>query len=196
MSNFQESLQEAVAVFEALKEHECTVQIAAEWCVQALLRDCKILICGNGGSASQSQHLAGELMGRYRKNRRPLAAIALGTDAAVLTCISNDFCYEEIFARQIRALAAAGDIVIVFTTSGNSPNIVAALRAARQIDVRSIAFLGSDGGQAKSLADCSLLVRNSDTARAQEGHQFLMHCLMDQIETGISESTDRRNFGS
>lgn len=186
MSNFQESLQQAVAVFEALREHEDHLQTAARWCVEALLGSHKLLICGNGGSASEAQHLAGELMGRYKETRRPLAAVALTADAAVLTCVSNDFCYEDVFSRQVRGLAIPGDVVIVFTTSGNSPNVLAALRAAREMGIRSVAFLGNDGGEAKSMADCSLIVRHKDTARAQEGHQFLMHCLMDEIEAGIA----------
>jgi len=186
MSGFQDSLREAAWVFEGLREHESGLRIAAQWCVEALVAEHKLLICGNGGSASEAQHLAGELMGRYKESRRPLAAIALGADSAVLTCVSNDFGYEEVFARQVRGLATAGDVLIVFTTSGNSPNVLAALRAAREMDIRSIAFLGSDGAQAKSLADCSLIVRHKNTARAQEGHQFLMHCLMDQIELGVA----------
>jgi D-sedoheptulose 7-phosphate isomerase len=186
MSGFQDSLRETMAVFEGLKEHEANLRTAAQWCVEALVAEHKILICGNGGSAAEAQHLAAELMGRYKESRRPLAAVALSTDTAVLTCVSNDFGYEEVFARQVRGLARAGDVVIVFTTSGNSPNVLAALQAARQKGIRSIAFLGSDGGQAKSLADCALIVRHRDSARAQEGHQFLMHCLMDQIETGVA----------
>src|SRR5579875_3819514 len=185
MSDFLKSLETAVAVFEGLKEQEDNLVRAAEWCVEALLADHKLLLCGNGGSASEAQHLAGELIGRYKETRRPLAAVALGADAAVLTCVSNDFCYEEVFSRQVRGLGQPGDVLIVFTTSGNSPNILAALRAAREMSIRSIAFLGCNGGQARSLADCSLLVKHMDTARAQEGHQFLMHCLMDQIEAGI-----------
>jgi D-sedoheptulose 7-phosphate isomerase len=189
MSGFQNSLREAKAVFEGLNEHETSLRTAAQWCVEALVAEHKLLICGNGGSAAEAQHLAGELMGRYKESRRPLAAIALGADTAVLTCVSNDFCYEEVFARQVHGLAAAGDILIVFTTSGNSRNVLGALRAAREKGIRSIAFLGSDGGQAKSLADCALIVKHKDTARAQEGHQFLMHCLMDQIETGVAAAT-------
>jgi D-sedoheptulose 7-phosphate isomerase len=187
MTEFQKSLREAIEVFESLKEHEQQLQIAAQWCVEALQGDSKLLICGNGGSASEAQHLSGELMGRYKQSRAPLPAIALGSDVAVLTCIGNDYCFDDIFSRQVRALARPGDVLIVFTTSGNSPNVLAALEAARDTRIRSIAFLGKDGGQAKQLADCAMVVRHNDTARAQEGHQFLMHSLMDQIETGIKQ---------
>src|ERR1700761_2812683 len=116
MPEFPESLQEAIRVFEALKEHEQTLHVASQWCVQALRSDAKLLLCGNGGSASEAQHLAGELMGRYKENRRALPAVALTSDAAVVTCIGNDYSFDDIFARQVRALGHAGDILIVFTT--------------------------------------------------------------------------------
>ncbi len=124
-------------------------------------------------------------MGRYKKDRRALPAIALTADSALVTCIGNDYCFEEVFARQLRALGNPGDVLIAFTTSGSSPNVIRALEAAREFRMQSIAFLGRDGGKAKDLADCVLLVAHPDTARAQEGHQFLMHSLMDQIETGL-----------
>lgn len=186
MSNFHSSLDEAITLFQSLKEHEVNVGIAAGWCVEALLSKHKLLICGNGGSASEAQHLAGELMGRYKENRRALPAIALASDSAILTCIGNDYQFEDVFSRQVSALAQSGDILIVFTTSGNSPNIIAALHEAQALGAKSIAFLGKDGGQARLIADCPIVVRHLDTARAQEGHQFLMHCLMDQIEAGIA----------
>ena len=182
MSGFQTALREAVAVFESLKEHERNVETAAQWCAETLKTAGKLLICGNGGSASEAQHLAGELMGRYKTNRAPLAAIALSSDTAILTCIGNDYCFDDIFARQVRALGNKGDVLIVFTTSGNSPNVLAALRTAKASGMRTVAFLGNQGGAAKEIAECSLIVRHNDTARAQEGHQFLMHCLMDRIE--------------
>lgn len=190
MSEFQATLREAVAVFESLKEHEEDVEKAAQWCAETLSAAGKLLICGNGGSASEAQHLAGELMGRYKKNRAPLAAIALSSDTAILTCIGNDYCFEDIFARQVRALGRTGDTLIVFTTSGNSPNVLAALRTANASGMRTVAFLGNQGGAAKEIAECSLIVRHSDTARAQEGHQFLMHCLMDRVEAILGLPTE------
>ena len=183
---FQRTLREAIQVFEDLSEHEQGIQTAAARCVEALASGHKLLICGNGGSASEAQHLAGELVGRYKNNRRPFAAICLGSDPSVLTCIGNDFDFTEVFSRQMRALATAGDVLIAFTTSGNSPNVLAALAAAREIGAISIAFLGREGGHARGLADCNLIVRHNDTARVQEGHQFLMHCLMDQVEAALA----------
>jgi D-sedoheptulose 7-phosphate isomerase len=182
---YQETLQEAIRVYQALAGLEAQVREAGAWCSDALRAGRKLLICGNGGSAAEAQHLAGELMGRYRDDRRPLAALALTADSALLTCVGNDFGYEDIFARQVRALGKPGDVLIVFTTSGTSPNVLRALEAARDIGMRSIAFLGRDGGAARDLADCALLVRHRHSARAQEGHQFLMHCLMDEIEAAL-----------
>lgn len=186
MPDFLRSLRDAVLVFENLRAHQESVALAAGWCVEALASSGKLLLCGNGGSASEAQHLAGELMGRYKENRRALPALALASDAAVLTCIGNDYCFDEIFSRQVRALGRPGDVLIAFTTSGNSPNVLHALRAARESDIRSVAFLGDEGGQAKALSDCPIVIGHRDTARVQEAHQFLMHCLMDHIEAGLA----------
>jgi D-sedoheptulose 7-phosphate isomerase len=184
MSAYRDRLREAIGALESLSDLEASVETAAHWCVDRLAAGGKLLICGNGGSAAEAQHLAGELVGHYRVDRMPLAAVALTADSAVLTCIGNDYAFDEIFARQVRALGCAGDILVVFTTSGNSPNVLKALAAAREAGMKSLAFLGGDGGKARDLADCALVVRHGDTARAQEGHQFLMHALMDLIEAG------------
>lgn len=186
MPDFLESLRDAVRVFENLKVHEQAIAQAAQWCIEALRGSGKLLLCGNGGSASEAQHLAGELMGRYKENRRALPAVALGSDVAVLTCIGNDYCFNEIFSRQVRGLGRTGDVLIVFTTSGNSANVLDALKTAREMGIRSVAFLGRKGGEAKAISDCPVVVSHQDTARIQEAHQFLMHCLMDQIEEGIA----------
>jgi D-sedoheptulose 7-phosphate isomerase len=181
-SVFAAALEAASTVLAGLAPMESKVALAAQWCVDAFARGNKILVCGNGGSAAEAQHLVGELMGRYKRSRRALAAVALNADSTLLTCIGNDFSFEDAYARQVEGLGNAGDLLIVFTTSGNSPNILRAMAAAREMQVQTIAFLGKDGGQALPLADCSLLVAHSDTARIQEGHNFLMHCLMDAIE--------------
>lgn len=187
MDGFEKSLDDSVAMLESLRAMSDKVRVCAESCLAALNAGGKLLICGNGGSAAQAQHLTGELVGRYKKDRRPLAAITLGTDAAVLTCIGNDYRFEEIFSRQLRALGRPGDVLIEFTTSGQSPDMLEALRAAREIGMKSIAFLGGDGGPALPLCDNALIVSHHDTARIQEGHQFLIHCLMDLIEAGLKE---------
>jgi len=184
---YQRSLQDAIAVYHSLSALEAQVQTAGRICTDALAAGRKLLICGNGGSAAEAQHLAGELMGRYKDDRRPLPAVALTADSALVTCVGNDYCFEEVFSRQLRALAQPGDVLVVFTTSGNSPNILMALETAREMGVASIAFLGRDGGSAKELTDCSLVVRHPETARAQEAHQFLMHGLMDEIEAWLRD---------
>jgi D-sedoheptulose 7-phosphate isomerase len=186
MNGYREALAEAIGVFESLREHESAIRTAGAWCSEALSGGNKLLLCGNGGSAAEAQHLAGELVGRYKNRRAPYAAIALNADGAILTCIGNDYCYEEVFARQVQALGRAGDVLIVFTTSGNSPNVLNALAAARQQHMKTIAFLGRDGGKARDAADCAMVVRHPDTARAQEGHQFLVHALMDVIESDLA----------
>lgn len=182
---YRETLGEAVKLFESLESLELAVHTAAQLCIEALRSGSKLIICGNGGSSSEAQHFAGELMGRYKQNRAPLAAVALTADAAVITCIGNDYCYEDVFERQLRALARAGDVFIAFSTSGNSGNVLRGLSAARELGIASIAFLGNDGGKARQLAACPLIVAHTDTARAQEAHQFLMHCIMDEIETAF-----------
>lgn len=181
-SQFQSALKEAQGVFDLLSTMEPSLNQAAQWCLEAFRDGHKIVAFGNGGSACEAQHLAGELMGRYKSNRKPLPAVALSADTAVLTCIGNDFSFDEIFARQFEGLAQQGDILIAFSTSGNSRNVLLALEAARRLHIRSIAFLGGEGGKAAAYADCALIVRHRDTARIQEGHNFLMHSLMDTIE--------------
>jgi D-sedoheptulose 7-phosphate isomerase len=186
MSAYQQAIDEALGVLQSLKELEAAVDVAAGWCVAALETGHKLLVCGNGGSAADAQHLAAELVGHYTADRRPLPAIALTADPSVLTSLANDFGFEQVFARQVAALGSPGDLLVVFSTSGNSPNVLAALEAARNSGLRSIALLGSNGGRARELAGCALLVRHPKTARAQEAHQFLIHCLMDRIEAAIA----------
>jgi D-sedoheptulose 7-phosphate isomerase len=185
LSDFSKTIEESMAVLASLKELEPALMRAAERCIACLNRGGKLLVCGNGGSAAEAMHLVGELVGRYKTERRPLAALSLGTDPALTTCVGNDYSYNEIFSRQLQALARPGDVLVVFSTSGRSENVISALRTANEIRVASIAFLGHDGGPAISLATDSLVVRHSDTARIQEGHQVLMHCLMDSVEAAL-----------
>jgi D-sedoheptulose 7-phosphate isomerase len=184
-SSYRLSLEDALANYEALASLEGSFLRAASICNEVLASGGKLLICGNGGSAAEAQHLAGELMGRYKADRVPLAAVALTADSALLTCIGNDYRFEDVFARQLRGLARPGDVLIAFTTSGNSPNVLLALETAREMKIPSIAFLGNEGGKAAALADFVLIVPHRATARIQEGHQFLMHCLMDEIEAWL-----------
>lgn len=185
MSSFLDTLDENLRVMGSLRTLEPELERAASCCATCLAAGGKILVCGNGGSAAEAMHLVGELVGRYKKDRRPLAAITLGADSAVLSCIGNDYSYEDVFSRPLQALGRSGDVLIAFTTSGESPNVLEALRKAREIGLASVAFLGRDGGSARELATYALVVRHRDTARIQEGHQFLMHALMDFVEAAV-----------
>jgi D-sedoheptulose 7-phosphate isomerase len=183
---FRAAHAEAVKVFESLRNLESEVERAAALCLESLKSGHKLVMCGNGGSAAQAQHLVGELMGRYNSKRRSWSAVALNADSATLTCIANDYSYEDVFARQIEGLCRPGDVLIVFSTSGNSPNIIRALEAARSLSIRSIGFFGNQGGKAGKLADISLIVGHKATTRIQEGHQFLLHALMDAMERELT----------
>ena len=163
-----------------LLHHE--IIYAAESIADCLLQGGKLYLCGNGGSDSQCHHLAGELLGRFRYSRRPLPAIALSSDSSVLTCISNDFDYNQIFSRQIEALTSKEDLLMCFSTSGNSKNVINAIVAARDKKLKVIGFLGMDGGTAKDLCDVSIVVPSSSTARIQEAHLLLLHILCDIVE--------------
>ena len=145
---------------------------------------------GNGGSAADAQHLAAELIGRYKRERRPLAAVALTTDPSVTSCIGNDYAFEELFARQVRALARPGDMVIGFTTSGRSPNVVAGLAAARAAGAVTVLFGGGDQGgrPAADHADHTLIVPATATARIQEMHLTLLHLLSEQVDAWAAET--------
>lgn len=142
--------------------------------------------CGNGGSASDSQHLAAELVGRFKKNRRALRSIALNTDTSVLTCISNDFSYDDIFSRQVEALARPGDVLIGISTSGGSQNVLNAFRVAKKMDVTTVALLGKGGGVAKTAVDFPLVVPSDTTARIQEIHILIGHILCEIIERELN----------
>ncbi len=137
---------------------------------------------GNGGSAADAQHLAGELIGRYRRERRPLPAVALSVDPSVVSCIANDYAWEDVFARQVEALAGPGDIVIGFTTSGRSANVGRGRAAARARGATAVLLGGGDGGEARSHADVALVIESTTTARIQEMHLLLLHLLSDAVD--------------
>lgn len=164
-------------------EHAVDVERAA-----AMLADCfraggKLLLVGNGGSAADAQHIAGEFINRFLpQDRRALPAIALSTDGGVLTCIANDTGFENVFARQIEALGARGDVCLAITTSGNSPNIVAAIEQARAKEMKVIGLLGRDGGRCAALCDLALVVGSEDTQRIQETHNLIGHVVCELVE--------------
>ena len=185
-TSIHEQLDASCAVIQSLAaQAELIEQIAAR-VRDGMLGGHLLLTCGNGGSATDAQHLAEELVGRYRGNRRALPAMALTADSSALTCIANDFGYEYVFSRQVEALARPGDLLLCFSTSGNSPNVLAALRAARERGASSIALLGKDGGAARGLADLALVVASSDTARIQEAHLQVLHYICEVVEEAVN----------
>lgn len=150
----------------------------------------KIMLCGNGGSAADAQHLSAELIGRLRHDRRPLAALALTTDTSILTAVGNDYDFSEVFSRQVRALGRAGDALIGISTSGNSKNIIEAVRVAREMNILAIGLLGRGGGKLASLCDHAVVVPGDDTQRAQECHILIGHLWMEIIERSVMENSD------
>ena len=159
-------------------------------CVEKIAKDIKetlnnkktIFFAGNGGSAADCEHLAGELVGRYKKNRKPYKAISLTTDTSVLTCIANDFGYEKIFERQLEGLGQKGDLLIVFSTSGQSKNIVNLLKKSKKMRIKSIALLGKTGGQCKKISSYSYVVPSSSTANIQEIHHLIGHIFCSLVD--------------
>src|ERR1041384_8225622 len=171
-----------------LAQQELFERIAAA-VVGALNSGGKILTCGNGGSAADALHMAEELVGRYNRNRRSLPAVCLNADPTLLTCIANDYGFDEVFARQIEGLGGKNDVLGCFSSSGNSPNVVRALEAARKQGVRSVALLGKGGGKAKGQADLEMIVASADTARIQEAHTLLLHAMLERVEQSITDSS-------
>ncbi|GAB2931902.1 SIS domain-containing protein [Nonomuraea fastidiosa] len=158
------------------------VEAAADLLIETFTRGGTLYTMGNGGSAADAQHFTGELIGHYRRDRRPLPAVTLTTDATVMTCIANDYVYEDVFARQVQALAKPGDVVAAFTTSGNSPNVVGALQAAQSNGAVTVLFGGNDGGKAAAYADHLLLAPSTETPRIQEIHTLMLHMISDKID--------------
>lgn len=158
---------------------------AAETMTACLFADGRILCCGNGGSASDAQHFAAEMIGRFERERPELPAIALSTDTSILTAIANDYTFEQVFAKQVRALGRKGDVLLAFSTSGNSGNVVAAIGAAREREMRVVALTGKGGGRIGELlreGDVHICVPHDRTARIQEVHLLTLHCLCDAID--------------
>lgn len=158
---------------------------AAALVVESLRAGGKLLLCGNGGSAADAQHWAGEMVSRFMYDRPGLAAVALTTDSSILTAIGNDYGYERLFARQVEALGRPGDVLFALSTSGRSPNILAALRAARERGVRTVGFAGSNGAEMGPLCDVLVQVPSASTPRVQEGHEVLGHAICQMVEAAI-----------
>ena len=180
---FSESAQLKLKAVDVLAE---PISRAVEIMVRCLLANGKILACGNGGSAADSQHFAGELLNRFERERPGLAAIALTTDTSTLTAIANDYDYEQVFSKQVSALGQAGDVLLAISTSGNSKNVIRAIAAAREREMRIVTMTGRGGGEIGKLVgqdDANICVPNSQTARIQEVHLLTLHCLCDGIDS-------------
>jgi D-sedoheptulose 7-phosphate isomerase len=161
---------------------------AATALTECLLEDGKILACGNGGSAADAQHFAAEMVGRFERERPELPAISLVTDTSILTAVANDYAFEQVFAKQVRALGIAGDILLALSTSGNSANVIAAIESAHDRDMRVIALTGRGGGRIAGLLgdhDVHLCVPHDRTARIQEVHLLMIHCLCDAVDNAL-----------
>jgi D-sedoheptulose 7-phosphate isomerase len=180
--SFDAELAATITTFQALTMIRPQIDRAGGMILRALKSGNKLLLCGNGGSGAEAQHFSTELVGRYFKTRKSLPAVALTADGTLLTCIGNDFGYDNVFARQIEGLARPGDLVVVFTSSGNSENILRALRTAQLLKLESIAFLGRDGGRTKGVATCELIVPGTSGRTAQESHLFLLHHFCELID--------------
>ncbi len=164
-------------------EHAEEVAHAARIIADSFGTGGKLLLCGNGGSAADAQHVAGEFVNQFLlKGRRALPALALATDGGVLTCIANDTGFEKVFARQLEAFGARGDVLLAISTSGNSPNIIAAAEQARRQELQVIGLLGRDGGHLRPLCDLALIVSSNDTQRIQETHNLIGHVICDLVE--------------
>ena len=186
-SNLNRAISDSVRTLESLKNLERELSRAADLIDQCLRAGNKLIVCGNGGSAADASHFATELVVRFAKDRRALPAICLASDSGILTAAGNDYGFAEIFARQVAAFGVPGDVLICLTTSGKSKNVVRALQEAKARKLKTIAFLGRDGGSTIGMADIDLLVKDNSTARIQEAHQLLIHVLCEIIEARMED---------
>jgi D-sedoheptulose 7-phosphate isomerase len=188
MSKLQQAIQDNVAMTQALATFEAPLNRAAQLVLDGLVAGRKLLICGNGGSASDATHMATEFLCRFMGDRRPYPALSLTANGEFLTAMGNDYHFDEVFARQVWGLAEKGDILLSFTTSGKSKNVLRAIEEANKKGVVSITFLGRDGGFTIGKSTLDILVPGTSTARIQEAHKFLFHVLCEIVEEKIPKS--------
>jgi len=188
LPQLRDAIAAATETLRALSSLEPQMAQAADVIDQCLRAGNKLLVCGNGGSAADASHFATELVVRFAKDRRALPAICLTSDSGILTAAGNDYGFDEVFARQVSAFGIAGDVLICLTTSGKSKNLIRALEEAKTRKLKTVAFLGRDGGSTVGIADLDLLVKSDSTARVQEAHQLLLHVLCEVIESRLSET--------
>ena len=171
----------------ALEKKSEIISAVAEAIIKVLEHNGTIYLCGNGGSAADAQHIAGELVGRFRRERKALAAVALSTDTSILTSIANDYSFEKVFARQVEALVQEGDILWAFSTSGTSPSVTSAARLAKEKNSQVIAFTGRKNSELERISDICFCADNESTARSQEMHQLAYHIICDIVEYNFTE---------
>lgn len=181
----QRGLQEHVELFQSLSSLFPEIERAASLVSEALRGGRKLMLCGNGGSAADSQHIAAELSGRFVNDRRPLAAVALSTDTSTMTCIANDYTFDEVFSRQVMGLGVRGDCLLAISTSGNSRNVARAAEVARTAGIHVIGLLGKGGGVLRNLCEVAIVVPSQTTARIQEAHIFVGHTLCALVEEAL-----------
>jgi D-sedoheptulose 7-phosphate isomerase len=186
---FSRAIQEHLKVVEQLQAQQPILEAIAHEMTDAILGGKKILWCGNGGSAADSQHLAAEFVGRFRRERKGLPSISMTTDTSILTSVANDYGYDNVFRRQVEAHCEEGDVVVGISTSGNSKNVVAALEEAKKQGAFTVAFTGEGGGKMAGIADATICVPTRDTARVQEGHILCGHMLCDWVEIAYCQET-------
>lgn len=179
---FLKNVADHQAVIASLPSLAPSITQAVDLIAESLSTGGKLMLCGNGGSAADSQHLAAEFTGRFSQDRRPLAALALSTDTSALTCIGNDYSFADVFVRQLQALGRDGDCLLAISTSGNSDNVIRAVQAANSAGIHSIGLLGRDGGKLATICTCSIVVPSPVTARIQEAHILIGHTLCGAVE--------------
>ena len=178
----EEALKEHKKVLSSLEKQIPKIEKIASLCISSLEKGGKIIFCGNGGSAADSQHLAAELVGRFLKERKSLPSLALSVNTSILTAVGNDYGFEKVFSKQIEALGKPKDLLIAISTSGNSKNIIEAVKKAKEKGIKTIGFLGKGGGKLKKLVDISLIVESNNTPRIQEIHILIGHIICEIIE--------------
>ena len=179
-------LESHIETANAMQELLPTIQKAGEMCLMSLQNSGKVLICGNGGSAADAQHIAAELSGRFKKERKALAGIALSVDTSAITAIANDYGFEAIFSRQVEAYGREDDVLIAISTSGNSVNIINAIKKAKEIGLKVITLSGKDGGEMKNLGNINIVIPSQDTPRIQEMHIMVGHMICAIVDNGIT----------
>jgi D-sedoheptulose 7-phosphate isomerase len=183
----EEIFEESIAVKkETVQKNANAIQEAASVLIDAFKNGGKVILFGNGGSAADSQHIAAEFIGRFQKERKSLPAIALTTDTSILTALGNDYGFDIVFSRQLEGLARRGDVAIVFSTSGNSKNVIEAVKTAQRIGIKTISLTGNGGGKLAGLTDVKIVVPSKVTARIQESHGLIAHVLCELVEEALS----------